>query len=92
MLPWAQTEQDVVDAVTHVNLAPPGGRDPLAGNVLLCIVSAKAERWLLLNTAPLDCCCRFLPPLMLLPTSSAATLCLQPRLVDSLPLFCTYST
>ena len=44
-LPWAQTEQDVADAVTHVNLAPPGGRDPLAGNVLLCIVSAKS-RWI----------------------------------------------
>ena len=43
VLPWAQTEQDVANAVTHVNLAPPGGRDPLAGNVLLCIVSARAD-------------------------------------------------
>ena len=92
MLPWAQTEQDVADAVTHVNLAPPGGRDPLAGNVLLCIVSAGADGLLLLNIGPLHCCCRTLQPLILLPTFPAAMLCLQPRLVDFLPLFCACST
>ena len=55
MLPWAQTEQDVADAVTHVNLAPPGGRDPLAGNVLLCIVSARADALLVMHTALCIC-------------------------------------
>lgn len=86
-LPWAQSEQDVADAVTHVNLAPPGGRDPLAGNVLLCIVSTRADTILLLNMAPPRLLLSMLHPPTLQSTFPAAMPCLQPWLTDFLLCF-----